>query len=256
MCLILFALNEHPEYKLIFAANRDEFFKRPTQAADIWPEDPRVIGGIDKKSGGTWLGISSEGKIAAVTNYRDPKSNFPEAPSRGALTKNFLLNHLNAKDYLQSLGTNSEQYNGYNLLLRDESGVFYHYSNITSNTISIKRGIHGLSNHLLDTAWPKVNIGKDGLQQLIQDDLIDESHLLNLLHDDRESDNNELPQTGIPLELERKLSPLFIRTDSYGTRCSSVILINQTNQVRFTEVNFNERSEVTSKRYFEFSLNG
>ena len=254
MCLILFAINQHPKYKLIFAANRDEFFNRPTRPADVWNTSPWTIGGLDKKSGGTWLGMGANGKLAAVTNYRDPKNMMQDAPSRGGLTKNFLLGQQNAKDYLQSLAASGKQYNGFNLLLRDETGSFFHYSNISRETTRLDDGIHGLSNHLLDTPWPKVKNGQENLIQLIESKIVDTSHLMQLLRNDQEASQDQLPQTGIAPELERQLSPMFIRIGEYGTRCSTVILIDKHNQVQFTETSFNERTEVTAKRYFGFRI--
>ncbi|MCK5368958.1 MAG: NRDE family protein [Cyclobacteriaceae bacterium] len=158
MCLLLFALNNHPKYKLIMAANRDEFFKRPTLNANFWEENNSILGGRDIQSGGTWLGLDKKGRFIAITNYRDRINDRSNARSRGELSEIFLTQNLNVSAFLSDVSKSKDQYNGFNVLLSDDSfDTLYHYSNISDQTNKINVGIHGLSNHLLDTPWPKIH---------------------------------------------------------------------------------------------------
>ena len=212
MCLILFALNQHPQYKLIIAANRDEFFSRPTIEAGFWEENNSILGGRDVKSGGTWLGLNKNGRFIAITNFRDPKNEKKTAKSRGKLSKNFLSQSLNVSAYLNDVSKKKDQYNGFNLLLSDDSfNSLYHYSNISDKSTKINSGIHGLSNHLLDSPWPKIQSGRNHMANIIKSESIDMYDLIALLRSDNKAPDNLLPNTGISLDLEKKLSPVLFR---------------------------------------------
>jgi uncharacterized protein with NRDE domain len=254
MCLILFALNHHPEFPLVVAANRDEFFNRPTLSVHYWDEDPRLLGGKDQLAGGTWMGLRKDGKFAAVTNYRDPREMKTDALSRGRLTTDFLLSNINAVDYLDALQKNADLYNGFNLLISDTSSVFFHYSNISKRRTELQQGIFGLSNHLLDTPWPKVERGKKQLRETLDSGIPDHDKVFDLLSNKELALENELPSTGIAIELEKQLSPMFIRMKGYGTRCSTSILINKERQVSFSEITFNEMEEITEKHVYAFNI--
>ena len=235
MCLMLFAYRAHPDYRLILAANRDEFYARLTAPLDFWPDHPRVLAGRDIEQKGTWLGVTRGGRIAAITNYRDPRSMKTNAPSRGHLVADFLFGKASAKHYLEGIRQGAERYNGFNLIIGDNSGLYY-FSNHASDFSEIEPGIHGLSNHQLDTPWPKVELGKKRLQAIVKNGTapITEA-LFDLLQDQTVAADDLLPQTGVDLEWERVLSPMFISSPGYGTRSSSVILIDQTSRIRFSE---------------------
>jgi len=251
MCLIIFAIDQHPEYPFILAANRDEFFERPTAPVDRWDEYS-IIGGRDLKAGGTWMGVNGKGRLAAVTNYRDPAYMGENALSRGDLPVQYLKNDQSAFEYLNKIAPSSQQYNGFNLLVRDDHAT-YHFSNVNRKINVIPKGIHGLSNHLLNTPWPKVEKGKSKLQKLILDDEINDSALFELLMDKQEARDNALPSTGVSYELEKKLSSMFIRTKGYGTRCSTIVLIDQLGNGTIREKTFDESENEITDRQFSFA---
>lgn len=236
MCLIAFALNEHPDYPLILVANRDEFYERPTSYAGFWEDHPNVLGGRDLKGGGTWMGVTSSGKIAAVTNYRDPKHINDTAKTRGDLTKDYLTSKAIAKTYLQGVAKDADLYNGFNLLLFEESQGFY-YSNYGDHIEPIEKGIYGLSNALLNTSWPKLEKLKSNFHQAIQSNF-DVDTLLDLLTNNETAADEALPKTGVPYEWEKALSAICIDTPTYGTCCSTVILIDKNNHLTFVEKSF------------------
>lgn len=236
MCLILLAWQVRPEYPLVVAANRDEFYARPTAPAAVWPEAPHVLAGRDLQAGGTWLGVGRAGRFAALTNYRDPASNRTGAPSRGELVAGFLRGEAAPADYVAALAPHAAQYNGFNLLVGDAHEMRY-FSNVAEETTHIGAlppGIYGLSNHLLDTPWPKVARGKSALAEALQA-LPDTTPLLELLHDDRAAPDEHLPRTGVSLEWERLLSAAFIRSPTYGTRSSTVVLRHADGRTTFRE---------------------
>ena len=252
MCLILLAWRAHPDYPLVVAANRDEFFARPTAAADFWPDHPRVLAGRDLEGGGTWFGISRGGRFAALTNYRDPASVRQGTPSRGALVADFLAGDMPPTDYRRLLEERGAAYNGYNLLFGDADGLFYH-SNCGAGPEHLPPGIYGLSNHLLDTPWPKVAQGKSRLAAALAA-LPDDRNLLALLRDDRLADDADLPRTGVSLEWERLLSAAFVRSSAYGTRSSTVLTRDRQDQVVFEEVHFDAAAMETGRSRFDFRV--
>ncbi len=255
MCLILFALNEHPKYPLVLLANRDEYFNRPTLYAHPWEEHREVIAGLDQTAGGTWLGITKKNRFAAITNYRDPQRLHPDAQSRGALTKNFLTGTQPPGSYIEGIKTKDHSYNGYNLLLSSSPGQMTHYSNITSQTTILDNGIHGLSNHLLDTQWPKVQNGIRSLSRILSGKTIDPEQLFKIMLNNKPASNDKLPSTGIDKNLEQKLSSMFINIPGYGTRCTTLLLIDRHNQVTFHEHTFNEAGEKINQTTFTFHTN-
>ena len=238
MCLILFSYLTHPAYRLILAANRDEFYDRPTGALAYWPDHPEILAGRDLKGNGTWLGVSRTGKIAAITNYRDPAALMPNAPSRGILIRDYLAGHSSARNYLEAVSQNGQRYNGFNLIAGDMGGLYY-TSNRSPGVQQLGRGIYGISNHLIDTAWPKVQRGKTLLlDQFNGRQKINAEKVLDILADRWQPPDAELPETGVGLEWERILAPRFIVSPDYGTRSSSVVLIDQSGQVTFIERTF------------------
>ncbi len=236
MCLVIFAYKVHPKYPLIITANRDEFYKRPTVKAHWWESHPNLLAGKDLKGGGTWLGVSKSGKFATLTNYRDLQHMRKDAPTRGTLVMDFLLDdEHSAMEYLNSI-QNDEAFNGYNLLLYEKEKLFWH-SNVNGDSRELKPGIYGLSNAQLDTPWPKVELGKSHLRKLLTNDSADfnTQKAFEYLKDVWKPKDEDLPKTGVGLDWERMLSPMFIESEEYGTRCSTVVLVDKASNVYFEE---------------------
>lgn len=253
MCLILFAYRSHPLYPLIFAANRDEFYERPSAPAEFWDESPDLLAGRDLQGGGTWLGITKSGRIAAVTNFRDPLSHKGNAPSRGLLVSDFLRGDEGPKEFIGRIRPAAERYNGFNIIAGDLFRLCC-FSNRDDIIREIEPGIHGLSNHLLDTPWPKIERGKEMLSTLLSENKNPSAGaIFDILADTARPDDNSLPETGVGLELERVLSPLFITSPGYGTRSSTVIFIDRNNMVRFTERTFNPGTAGHETQTFELN---
>ncbi len=239
MCLIVFAYNIHPAYPLVIGANRDEFFDRPTAPLAWWETHPHVLAGRDLQAGGTWMGVTDTGRFAAITNFRDPSRIKHKAPSRGALVGDFLCSDTSAQTYLEQVRQSAEAYNCFNLIVKDESGLFYYANYQNQNRIQrLYAGVYGLSNHLLDTDWPKVKKARKKLTSLMKQELVDEEAIFTLLTDRQPAPDAQLPDTGIEVAWERLLSSVFIRSKTYGTRSSSVILMEKNGQVRFSERTF------------------
>ncbi len=234
MCLILFSYQQHPKYPLIVVANRDEFFERPTEQAHWWKEFPNMLAGKDTIGNGSWFGMSRDGKFSGLTNYRDGFNIKKDAPTRGKLVTNFLTQAVEPKPYLESIAETGHLYNGYNLLTFDGEEI-WHYSNINNEITKIEPGTHGLSNALLNSDWPKINQGKARLAELVQaEEFSVEAAFEMMLNENRPADE-ALPSTGVPIEWERKLSSMCIKTENYGTRCSTVMLWDTEGNVYFEE---------------------
>lgn len=242
MCILFIAYRIHPNYPLILAANRDETYDRPTKSAHYWDDDHSILAGRDLKQGGTWLGITKNGRLAALTNYRNPKENQNNKQSRGHIVKNFLTSQLNPDEYLLSLQEERTRYAGFNVIVGDQEKIFY-YSNVENKIKEVPAGIHGLSNHLLNTSWPKVEKGKRKLQSLVVSDHVTPDALFQLLGDKEKAPTEQLPKTGVSLEMEKQLSPIFIEMDGYGTRSSTVIFIDKHGMVSFWERTFPDGKE-------------
>lgn len=254
MCLLLLALEQHPEYRFILAANRDEYYDRPTMPAGFWEDRPDLLAGRDLRSGGTWLGILKTGRLAAVTNYRDPMNTRSSAPSRGMLVRDYLEGSMPAETYLDELSRIAHSYNAFNLVAGSVDGLFW-YSNRGRAIRPISKGVHGLSNHVLDTPWPKVKKGKERLNEiLVSKDPLNPEVLFSLLRDQTQPPDRDLPETGVGPEWERILAPLFISSPVYGTRSSTIILVDRQNQVLFTERTFNSHPDHFKEASYRFRL--
>lgn len=255
MCFIVFAYAAHPRYRLVVAANRDEFYDRPTATAAYWDDAPHVLAGRDLKGGGTWMGITKSGRFAALTNVRDPQAHNPEAPSRGVLVKNFLTGEEAPLAYAGRLALSTERFNGFNLLIGTPREVYYH-TNQDDAAVHLTPGVYGISNGKLDTPWPKVERGKAGLRTLLQNERIAPDALLDLLADDTLAADDALPDTGVGPEWERVLSPIFIETPAYGTRASTVVLVEHTGHVTFVErtIPAPTSGEAPTTRRYDFDL--
>jgi uncharacterized protein with NRDE domain len=221
--------------------------------AGFWEDRPDVLAGKDLKEGGTWLGITRKGRMAALTNYRDPFSLKLNAPSRGWLIKDFLCGQEAPDLYLERLAGQADRYNGFSLILGDPSRLYY-FSNRNGLAL-LSPGLYGLSNRLLDTAWPKVQRGKENLASLLsQRERPAPEDLFALLTDQSKPDDHELPDTGIGWEWERILSSIFISSPIYGTRSSSLLMIDQRRRVTFMERVFNGGNPPWMTAKFEFSI--
>ncbi|MHA6261374.1 NRDE family protein [Sporosarcina sp. CAU 1771] len=251
MCLINFHFQEHPTYKLIVAANRDEFYERPTEPAHFWEDEPNLLAGRDLRQMGTWLGVTKQGRFAALTNYRDPAHMGVGKVSRGDIVRKYLEDDENTVDFLTSIHMSKEDYTGFNLLVGNADELYY-YSNIQGEITEVTPGTHGLSNHLLDTPWPKVNKGKDALKEYVESrEKVEMDALFSILTDERIAEDSILPTTGVGIELERTLSPLFIKSPEYGTRSSSVLLVDHNNVFTFAERTY-EKGVFASENQFTF----
>lgn len=254
MCLINFQFQNHPNYKLIIAANRDEFYKRPTAPTQFWDDNPDILAGRDLVGMGTWLGITKYGRIAALTNYRDPNEDQHNKTSRGHIVKDFLESSMPAADFFTKLQNEKDTYAGFNFIAGTPEQLYY-YSNIKDDVSHISQGIHGLSNEFLNSPWPKVVKGKERLAAYLRQNMIIKTDpLFDIISDVEEAPDERLPDTGVGLDFERKLSPLFIKTPEYGTRCSTVLLVDRNNRVAFVERRF-YKGEFDNESRFTFQLN-
>lgn len=236
MCLILVAYEVHPQVRLVLAANRDEFWDRPTAPLDAWDDHPDVVAGRDLKAMGTWMGVNRRGAWAAITNVRDPASVRPNTPSRGRLVADFLTSNVSAPAYAERIRSEADQYNGFNLLVGDPSGIYYVGNRRADPVHRLASGIYGLSNDVLNTPWPKVKTGRQALTELMTSPSDpDPEALFGILRDQTRAADDDLPQTGVPMEWERILSPILIRSPQYGTRASSVLLVGHHGEIRVYE---------------------
>lgn len=234
MCLIFISFRQHPTYKLIVAGNRDEFYDRKTAPASFWTDYPEVLAGRDLEAGGTWMGVNKTGHVSMLTNYRDPRNIDPRAPSRGQLVADFLKTDSGPEQYLHDLQNNGKTYNGFNLIVGNPESLWY-YSNYKKGFEELSPGFYGISNHLLDTPWPKVVRGKAKIESVLRNAVIDPEEVLEILYDDERAREDQLPDTGLTPERELALSSMFIKTPGYGSRCSTVVTIDRSGTVVFSE---------------------
>lgn len=238
MCLILFGFQPDNQFKLVVAANRDEFYKRPTRVAGYWPEQPELLAGKDLEMGGTWLGITRNGRFSAVTNFREsPPSKVPPR-SRGDLTTNFLLGGMTPSDYLAEVAERATDYRAFNLLVGD-GGNLYYYCNRQGVVRQLEPGIYGLSNDLLNCDWPKVSSGRKQMTRLLESGF-NEASLFSLLAE--------------PGDGDEPWSAKFIASPEYGTCAATVLMIDHTGRVCFWERNFSTDGTPTTQQQFEFSI--
>lgn len=248
MCVLFIAWRYHPHYPLVLAANRDEFHHRPTAVATAWPGSADIVGGRDLQEGGSWLALSRGGRFAAITNVREPSRRQSGAPSRGQLVTDFLRDDRDARSWLGELANVATQYNGFNLLIGDGQELMYFSNRYPGSPTLLPSGIHGISNGLLNDPWPKVEQGKARLARLLATDQPDCEAMLTMLRDTEPASDDQLPDTGVGLALERRLSPLFILDGQYGTRSSTVILVGSTGQGLLVERSFSPVGEPITTR--------
>lgn len=253
MCLINFQLNHHHKYKLILAANRDEEYHRPTKPADFWDEDENILAGRDLRGMGTWLGITKEGRIAALTNIRNHNELLKTTQkTRGLLVSEFLRKEIDPAVYLKEISKDADEYSGFNLIA-GTSDELYYLNNYDKEIVKIEEGVHGLSNHHLNTPWPKVIKGKEALTRITSQNDFNVEDLFKLLKNNDTAPLENLPDTGLSKDLEEQLSPLFIDTENYGTRCSTVVLIDKYNNVDFIERSY-VHGRMTNEERYSFTI--
>lgn len=255
MCLTVFAFKTNKKYPLIFASNRDEFYDRPAEPATFWYDHPDLLAGRDLKAGGTWLGMTTSHRFAAITNYRDMDNIKDNAPSRGDIVSDYLTSDKSAPDFIEDLRKSAKRYNGFNLIAGTTSELWY-YSNVKDQIEKIKPGIHALSNAFLDTSWPKTEKARERFSQILKkDEEISRSKFFDLLQDQEIFPDHKLPSTGLSPEMERLVSSIFITSESYGTRCSTVIKADPSPEgiTTFTEKSYKPgTSEVDKTASYRF----
>ena len=252
MCLLVFAWNHHPRYRLIFAGNRDEFHDRPAVPMGWWEDRPQILGGRDLQAGGTWLAVSRRGRFGVVTNFRDLQRPVPGAPSRGSLITNYLSGEAGARGYMNELSATANQYGGFNLLLADEHAMVYGSNRSAEFSRVLPSGVHGLSNHLLNTPWPKLELTRRRFEDLIRADQPSGAAFFEMLADRTPVPDDLLPDTGVGPEWERLLSSPFIVSERYGTRCSTVLLMDRDGRAEIRERRFDSTGRISGTSEFEF----
>ena len=251
MCLVTLAFRHHPRYPLIVVANRDEFYDRPTQSAEFWSDSPDILAGRDLEAGGTWFGVDRKGNWATVTNTRG--GGYYADKSRGGLPTGFLLSTDKSEDYFDAVVDEGELYSGFNLLGGSAHELLY-CTNARGGTQHLNPGIYTLSNDALDTPWPKSELARARLEAMIEGDELDSEALLAVLGSRKTFPDHLLPDTGLGIEMERSLSSPFIVGPSYGTRCTTVLLIDQQGNIEFIEQSFAQGKPLGKRREYQFSV--
>ena len=243
MCLIGIRWEPDSETPFLMVANRDEFYARPTEKGHYWDGYPDVFGGKDLLAGGSWLGVSRKGRFAAVTNYREVPV-IAGKRSRGELISNFLCSEVSAREYLEEIDRHADDFSGFNLLLSDNSGLYYYSNRSRQGITRLQPGMYVLTNHLLDTPWPKAKKLKKSLEVSVNKPVsVDE--WIKIMNDARQADDQDLPSTGVGVERERLLSSMFITSEDYGTRTTTVIELNEKNELGWYERHYIQ-NEITT----------
>ena len=251
MCLVVFAWQVHPQYRLILAGNRDESHRRPTQDARWWPDNESILAGRDLQAGGTWLAVAKSGRFATVTNFREGQTNRPGRKSRGALVTSFVAASSSTQEYEASVA--NDDYAGFGLLLCDGVSMSY-LSNRDDLEVKLDPGIYGLSNASLDTPWSKVIRAKANLEALIEGGDVNKTELLRLLADRTPAAVNDVEADDLPFEIARALTASFIVAADYGTRSSSTVLWGNDDVIEFSERRFDPSGKSTGESRFRFQV--
>ncbi|HRF74774.1 MAG TPA: NRDE family protein [Accumulibacter sp.] len=246
MCLILIAWQANPDYPLVVAANRDEFFVRPAAPAAFWPDAPQLLAGRDLEAGGSWLGVSRGLRFAALTNYREGGGIRTDARSRGTLVTDFLSGDASPSAYVAEVAARATDYNGFNLFVADEHRLAYFSNRGDSQPRCLDPGIYGVSNHLLDTPWPKLASARSAFAAALPG-LPARAPFFELLADQEIVADAHLPETGVPLEWERILSAVFVRSENYGTRASTLLTRQRGGQTTLVERTFDAGALLTGE---------
>lgn len=250
MCLIALGIGQHPDYPLILAANRDEFHARPTKDAQWWPDKPDIVGGRDLQAGGTWLALHRKGRFATVTNFRDAEPPRAGHRSRGHLVTGFLESHLTPAAYLDTI--DEDKYAGFNLIVGTMNDIAY-LSNREQGTRQLDAGIYGLSNALLDGPWHKVEKSKEKLAVAVADSKVDETQLMRLMNDRGKAPVAEVETGRLDFGAAHAITAPFIVMPDYGTRCTTVVLVDHHGNWRFAERRFGPAGQKTGESKFMFA---
>lgn len=253
MCLIVIAWKAHPRYRLVLAGNRDEFHARPSAPLGWWPHKGDVAGGRDLEAGGTWLAVRRDGLVGAVTNVRAPDALRPGGPSRGALVPGFLGSGTAPLEYARAAAGRAEL-SGFNLLVADGRELAWATNHPGAHAESLAPGVYGLSNHRLDTPWPKVVVSRSALASELAAVEPDREHLFAVLARREPAPDEDLPDTGLDRERERLLSSPFIVSPAYGTRSSSLLMVAHDGSVDFEERRYDPAGRETGRNGLRFSL--
>lgn len=248
MCVAVIANGVVDRYSLIVASNRDEFRGRNTARSHFWDDNPDILAGRDLTKGGTWLGVSRSGRFAMVTNYRDPSAD-PGPASRGLLVSDFLTSEYPVADYLDKVSPSTDEYSGFNLIVFDGSSAGYLSSKIGGDP-HLGKGFYGLSNHVLDTPWPKVAVSKSAIQDTLQKKGFDPESMIVDMSDTTTAPDADLPSTGVPYEVEKQISSVFIPGEKYGTRCTTIVGIRNDGQIFFTEQTYGPEAILIGRNNF------
>lgn len=250
MCLVVFAWQSHADYKLVLVANRDEFHERPAQDLHWWPDRPEILAGRDLQAGGTWLAAGKAGRFATVTNYRERQTPIRTARSRGELVADFVAAGDPPDDHLAAI--DGKNYAGFSLLAADNNSLCY-MSNRGDELTELDAGVYGLSNASLDTPWPKLLRTRDALAQMLTTDSVNESALLQLLSDREPAKTADIDAGDLPFEFARAVSAPFITTESYGTRCTSVLLWDHQDRISLAEERFDSAGNTNGTSSYSFA---
>lgn len=253
MCLLVLAWKRHPKYRLVLAGNRDEFHDRPSAPLNWWQDDPRILAGRDLKAGGTWLGVARSGRFGVVTNFRDLQAPVEGAPSRGLLVPRFLTGATSPKEFLDDLRGAAPRYSGFNLLVGGSRALYYFSNRGPNAPQALAPGVYGLSNHTLDTPWPKLARTRERFEAALREPDLSAETLFAILADRTPAPDNELPSTGLPQDWERIVSAPFIVNERYGTRCSTVLLVERNGRTVLQERRFDPSGVQTGTSRFEFT---
>jgi uncharacterized protein with NRDE domain len=247
VCLLVIAWRTHPEYRLLLAANRDEFHDRPAAPLAAWPDAPKIHGGRDLSAGGTWLALTRGGRLGVVTNYRELARKRRSAPSRGGLIPGFLRATTLPSEYLDAIELDATGFAGFNLLLADEHSLWYASNRADRFARELPPGLYGLSNHALDTPWPKLLKVKSRFAELVDAAQFDMAAAFAMLSDPAPATDADLVSTGLSLDWERALSAPFVSHENYGTRSSTVVSVLNDGSARIQERRFDAAGNLTGE---------
>lgn len=254
MCLLVAAWRAHPRYRLIVAANRDEFHARPAAPLGWWNDDPRILAGRDLQASGTWMGVARSGRLGIVTNFRDLEASpAPDAPSRGMLVTRFLTGATSPKEYLDDLRGSAPRYAGFNLLIGGPRTLYYFSNRDGAQARALAPGVYGLSNAWLDAPWPKLLRTRARFAELLAARELQPEALFEMLADRMPADPDEVPDTGLPPDWERALSSPFVAHERYGTRCSTLLMIERGGRSIVHERRYDAAGQQTGSSRIEFA---
>jgi uncharacterized protein with NRDE domain len=254
MCLLVVGWNAHPKYRLVIAGNRDEFHERPSAALGWWNDGPSVLAGRDLKASGTWLGLAREGRVGVVTNFRDFEPPPDGAPSRGELVPRFLRGHVPPERFLEELARARRAYGGFNLILGGPRSLHYYSNRGDGPPRTLDAGIYGLSNQWLDTPWPKLIRSRARFGALLAQSEIAAEELFAILADRTPAGNADLPRAGNTQDWERAVSAPFVVHERYGTRCSTVVMVEHGGRTVVHERRFDPGGVQTGASRFQFTV--